>query len=586
MYKLFMAFRYLRAHRILYFSIAGVAFGLMTLVVVTSVMGGFSRDLRSRIRGMQAHFVVVPTPSQFWFADYERLCAEIEKVPHVKACAPRLEYASWLGRGGVFDDVQIVGVLPEAEAKVSDLGLYFAKGTKGSFNFEDDAGMPSSNPGIVVGSQMQRLGRVGLLTARYESGPLLCQRDFEVLGTFHSGMAEYDSKYLFMHLSAAQDFLKVGARADVGARPRVNTLAISVEDYEKNGAAVHKAITEAIHRVDPCEHPEDHEPNYRGARCAHRVVKSWEQSRAMLLQAVDVEKGIMIIVLMMIVVVAGFNIISINTLVVRAKTRDIGILRALGATEPGVIAIFLAVGLLCGFFGSLFGIGLGLLLSDQLNNLADLIRVFSRELNRASHEGTPGVAAWAAGVALLAAGVSTVWTWLVLYKERIRHPWARILVTGLLLGGATWMSTTWLAGYVALGRYDPAMPARWLPTAHVVGFWIVLCGLWRSLDRWRRRPAWIFFGSFATIALSALLLAVAGSLAVAGCIAILHPRLGWPGLELFPTNIYYLDRIPVFVDSAALVVIVILTLVISLVFSIYPAIRASRSNPIEAIRDE
>lgn len=582
MYKLFMAFRYLRAHRILWFSIVGVAIGLMTLVVVTSVMGGFSRDLRARIRGMSSHFVVVPFPSQYWFADYELLCAEIEKIPHVKGCAPRLEYAAWLGNRGIFEDVQIIGVVPAAERKVSDLEKYFKKGTKPVFDFSDESGLAQTAPGVVVGSQMRESRRVGLLSARYDNGPLLCQKDFEVVGTFHSGMAEYDSKYLFMDLSTAQDFLKVAGSQDLGSRPRVNSLAVAVDDYERNGPAVRQAITEAIHRVDPCENPEDHAPAFGGGRCKHRRVRSWEQSRAMLLQAVDVEKGIMIIVLMMVVVVAGFNIISINTLVVRAKTRDIGILRALGATGGGVISIFLTVGLLCGFFGSLFGIGLGLLLSYNINHLADVIRVFSRELNRTGEGGVLPLAV----LTLQLAWGGIIWTWLSLYRERQKTPWARILLTGAAIAAAAWVCTGWISTYTGGGRYDIRLSNRWAPTLVITGFWAFLMVLWRVLDRWRSRSAWVFFGAFATISFSALILAASGAGAIADFIQLLKPAPGWPGLELFPTNIYYLDRIPVFVDFTVLTVIVLLTLLISLVFSIYPAIRASRANPIEAIRDE
>ncbi len=586
MYKLFIALRYLRAHKILYFSIAGVAFGLMTLVVVTSVMGGFSRDLRSRIRGMQAHFVVVPRDPQLLIADYEKLCAAIEEVPHVEGCAPRVEYATWLGQRGSFRDVQIVGVLPEAEKKVSELGAYFEAGAKRAFTFEDDGGFPLANPGVVVGSQMGRAGRVGLLTARYENGPLLCQKDFQVVGTFHSGMAEYDSKYIFMHLSAAQDFLKIAGQVDPPARPRVNTLTIKVKDYERNKESVQRGIIEAIHKFDPCEHPDDHVPTYRGVVCKHRLVMNWEQTRAVLLQAVEVEKVIIIIVLMMIVLVAGFNIISINTLVVRAKTRDIGILRALGATEGGVITIFLAVGLLCGLFGSLFGTGLGLLLSYNVNGIVDLIRVLTRELNRASIDSPGRWPAWVAALSFLAAGVGVIWTWLVLYKQRIRTPWVRIVATGLFLSLAAWAVTTWIPDYLQTQRHDPLIKSRWGPVLAVAGFWALLMAVWRGLDRWRLRPGWIFFAAGSTVALSVLMLAVVATGLIAVSLAVDPKRPGWHGLSPFPPDIYYLDRIPVFVDYTTLAVIVVLTLVISLIFSIYPAIRASRSNPIEAIRDE
>jgi lipoprotein-releasing system permease protein len=106
------------------------------------------------------------------------------------------------------------------------------------------------------------------------------------------------------------------------------------------------------------------------------------------------------------------------------------------------------------------------------------------------------------------------------------------------------------------------------------------------MDRWRRRPGWVFVGFTATLGFSAILLAIVGLFAVALSILLMNPRPGWPGLELFPRNIYYLDRIPVFIDTPTLVFIVAMTLLVSLIFSIYPALRAASCNPIEAIRDE
>ncbi len=151
MYKLFMALRYLLAHKIIYFSIAGVALGIMTLVVVTSIMGGFSRDMRARIRGMQTDLVVTSYDRGTWFEDYDALCDEISKVPHVVGCAPRIEYGAWLGRGGVRRDVHVVGIVPERERGVSDLEKYFVEGGKRSFDFRDDDGRPTASPGLVLG---------------------------------------------------------------------------------------------------------------------------------------------------------------------------------------------------------------------------------------------------------------------------------------------------------------------------------------------------------------------------------------------------------------------------------------------------
>jgi len=311
-----------------------------------------------------------------------------------------------------------------------------------------------------------------------------------------------------------------------------------------------------------------------------------------LLQAVEVEKGMQYILLFLIVLVAGFNILAIYTMVVRAKTRDIGILRALGATEGGVLSVFLVSGGLCGLFGSIFGVGLGLLLALNLNEILDFIRVVSREMNRMGLERTLNlfersstVIAWAA---LLLALLALVWNWLALYKERRPHPWVRMTSAALLLTVAAWFSTKWMVNYMPHDHYDGNFtPAyRVVFTAAIAGLWIAFCAAWRFLDRYRRQPSWIFFGFASTIFMSALALGIFASLAIATGILIRQPDFAWPGLELFSRQIYYLDRVPVFVDYGAIGWIVIWTMVVCFIWSIYPALRAAAANPVEAIRDE
>ncbi|HUR38429.1 MAG TPA: ABC transporter permease [Planctomycetota bacterium] len=188
MYKLFMAFRYLRAHKIIYFSIVGVAVGIMTMVVVTSLMGGFSRDMRSRIRGMQTHLLVTSIDKNVWMTDYEAVSADIRKIPHVAGCAPRLEYEAWLGRNGSYSDVHLVGIVPAEERKVSELETFFRKGGKQNFDFKHDGGYPMKHAGVVLGAELRGGESVGLLTARHSTTPILCVKDFEVVGRFRSGM--------------------------------------------------------------------------------------------------------------------------------------------------------------------------------------------------------------------------------------------------------------------------------------------------------------------------------------------------------------------------------------------------------------
>jgi lipoprotein-releasing system permease protein len=583
-----MAFRYLRAHKIIYFSIVGVAVGIMTMVVVTSLMGGFSRDMRSRIRGMQTHLLVTSIDKNVWMTDYEAVSADIRKIPHVVGCAPRLEYEAWLGRNGSYSDVHLVGIIPAEERKVSELETFFRKGGKQNFDFKHDGGYPMKHPGVVLGAELRGGEAVGLLTARHSTTPILCVKDFEVVGRFRSGMVEYDSNYLFMDLASAQEFLQIAEP------PRANLLAVAVDDYELHGAEARQKILEAIHERHPCRNPDDHAPGYFGNRCGIYRTISWEQSKQVLLQAVEVEKGMMYILLSFIVLVAGFNIVAIYTLVVRAKTRDIGILRALGGTEGGVTSIFLMSGGLCGLFGSIFGIILGLLIALNLNEILDFIRVVSREMNRMGLErdrglnfferGSTGVAAIALTLALL----GLVWNWLALYKQRLRHPWVRMIAAGIALTAAAWFSTGWMTDYRPHDNYDAAFTAgsRGLFTGLILVLWVLFCAAWRGLDAFRRRPSWVFFGFASTIFMSAAALGVGATLAIAAGILLRQPDFSWPGLELFSRKIYYLDRVPVFVDYGAIVYIVVWTLFVSLCCSIYPALRAAAANPVEAIRDE
>jgi ABC-type lipoprotein release transport system permease subunit len=331
-----------------------------------------------------------------------------------------------------------------------------------------------------------------------------------------------------------------------------------------------------------------------GYRCGPYRTMTWEQSKRVLLQAVEVEKGMQYILLSLIILVAGFNIVAVYTLVVRAKTRDIGILRALGGTEGGVTSIFLMSGGICGLFGSIFGIILGLLLALNLNEILDFIRVVSREMNRMGLdrerplnviERGSVIVAWAT----LALALGTlVWNWLVLYRERRPHPWVRMISAAFALALAAWFSTGWMTDYRPHDHYDAdfSTSSRWIFTGIVVGIWILFCAAWRFLDRYRRHPSWIFFGFAATIFMVAAAKGIFATFDIASGILIRQPEFSWPGLELFSRQIYYLDRVPVFVDYGALVYIVLWTLFVSLCCSIYPALRAASANPVEAIRDE
>jgi lipoprotein-releasing system permease protein len=598
MYKLFMALRYLRAHRIIYFSIAGVAMGIMVMNIVLSVMGGFSRTMKERIRGVQSDLVVRSISHDLVFFEPDEIAAELRKLPHVTGCAPRLEYLVWMtSRPGVgrreiresmrFPDYLLIGIDPAQENGTGDLREYFKKGKPGKLDAETFKPGEEERPVLVAGSEVMGtfdFPRVALQTARQADTPMWLMKEYQIRGWFKSGMAEYDSKILFSDIKAVQQLLRFkGAEGE--DRPYANVLAVGVDDYQKNAPEVRAEIIQALHKKFGCVEPDDHEDG----RCGKFVIRTWEEERSTLLAAVEVEKGIQSIILFCIVIVAGFNIIAIYTLMVRAKTRDVGILKSLGGTPGGITSIFLLSGTACGLVGSIIGIGLGLLLSINLNGIVDFVRISSRELNKLSIVGGAGVKAFAWPLALYTLALAAlIVSWCRLYRRWNCTAWIPAATTGLFfaLGALTFFG--WVGAYRPIQDYD------W-PISGSVRTWIAVIGgglpiLWCLLRRLVEKHYETAFGGLfrmvGTVLYSSLGLAMIGSASVALSLLLTRPGRRFQGYDLFPRNIYYFDRVPVEINPESIGVVVALTLLVSVIFSIYPAIRAARTDPIEAIRDE
>ena len=599
MYKLFMALRYLRAHRIIYFSIAGVAMGIMVMIIVLSVMGGFSRTMKERIRGVQSDIVVRSVSHDLVFFEPDELAAELRKLPHVTGCAPRLEYLVWMTtRPGVgrreiresmrFPDYLLIGIDPAQERGTGDLGEYFAKGWPGRLEAETFRPEEGDFPVLVAGSEVMGtydFPKVALQTARQGETPMWLMNEFQIRGWFKSGMAEYDSKILFATIGSVQRLLRFSGAPGEPFRPYANVLAVGVDDYRRNSPDVRARILEVLHKRDPCTRPENHEDGY----CGKYVIRTWEEERSTLLAAVEVEKGIQSIILFCIVIVAGFNIIAIYTLMVRAKTRDVGILKSLGGTPGGITSIFLLSGTACGLVGSIIGIGLGLLLSINLNGIVDFVRISSRELNRLSisHAGSGATFAWPLALHGLALG-ALVYSWWRLYRRWQWSAWIPAVVSGLLFAAGALTFFAWVPAYEPRQDYD------W-PISGSVRIWIAAIGgglpiLWCLLRRLVENSYDLALGSLfriaGTLVYSSLVIVSLASSCVALSLVLTRPDRRFMGYDLFPRNIYYFDRVPVEINPESIAIVVGATLFVSVVFSIYPALRAARTDPIEAIRDE
>ena len=368
MYRLFISLRTLRRRKIILFSVAGVVLGIFAVVLVTSVMGGFVRDLRSRIRGISSHLAIT-RPARF-IHRYEEILEVVRRVPHVVAVAPHVEGVCNLYRDGRLCHLgaQFVGIDPAREIGeggapgVSELGGYLVGGADPYFRAKGG----DSLPGLLIGSELltslpDAAGLtppiLTLLTFKEKLGSPVpfaqCKLPFAVAGRFKTRMVEYDANLVYMPLAAAQQFLQIG--------DTVTHLVVRLDDYGRAEAAK-RAIEQALGAEGPLRR------ETRGLQ-----VRTWEEDpdRQLLLQAVGVEKIVMGLVLFFIIVVAGFNIIAILALIVDIKTQDIGVLRALGATSRGVCGLFLLNGALIGTAGSVLGVALGLSVTYGRNVLLD-----------------------------------------------------------------------------------------------------------------------------------------------------------------------------------------------------------------------
>ncbi|MDP8214281.1 MAG: lipoprotein-releasing ABC transporter permease subunit [Candidatus Euphemobacter frigidus] len=321
-------------------SIAGVAVGVMTLMVVMSVMSGFDRELKDKFLGIYGNVVVT---SGGLIYNYPARIETIKTVPRVEAVAPFVTGQVIIRTRNRALGVNLRGIDPSAEARVSKLGKYIKEGT-----------LQPGDKGIIIGVQFARICRLrpgdkvivispgeGLLPGAAGSR----REKFTVTGIFKSGMAQYDLELAYIGLPAAQKLFNLG--------DGVNGLSIKLDDVEY----AHAARNQIAELLPP--------PRYH--------VRSWMELNKPLFAAIQVEKNLMFIIVMLITVVASLNIASTLIVAVKEKTKAIGIFKSLGVTEATIRKMFTLQGVLIGMAGTIIGCGAGLLLIDQINHVADFI---------------------------------------------------------------------------------------------------------------------------------------------------------------------------------------------------------------------
>jgi lipoprotein-releasing system permease protein len=351
-FELFVSLRYLLAKRrqtfislITFISIAGVAVGVTALIVVLAVMNGFQDDVRSRILGITSHMVVGSFNGAF--SDYEALMKEIEKEPGVVAVTPFINAQVMVSSGRSVSGAILRGIDLQTAGRVINIQESLIRGNLGDLRSEPPSATGSSSqPGIILGVELcNNLGiRQGeWVTVISPSGRLTPlgqvpkSKLFQVVGVIQSGMYEYDNTLSFISLAAAQQFLGMG--------DAVSGIEVRLGDIYSA-----RQIAETL----------------RSRLGLPYWVRDWMQMNRNLFSALKLEKVVMFIILTLIILVAAFNIVSSLIMLVMEKTRDIAILKAMGATTASIRKIFVMEGFLIGTSGTLLGLLGGFVLCSLL----------------------------------------------------------------------------------------------------------------------------------------------------------------------------------------------------------------------------
>ena len=355
----FIGRRYLASRRgtrflslITLIAIGGVAVGVMALITVTAVMTGLQQDLREKILGVNPHIWVMTYGESMRMDGWEETLRRVETDPDVRAAAPVIHTEVGITNRANYSEGAILrGVDPyRPGTPVTEIAATLRKhdmlpartksGLPALVVGEGLATRASVLPGdtlVVISFQNAKISPVG--------GLMPTMRQFEVTGTFRTGMYEYDNKFLYTTLPAAQEL--------TGMEKAVSGIEVRVPDPLKATEVAH-AIVDRLgipFRTD-----------------------DWKTMNAPLFSALKLEKLAMELILLLIVLVACFNIVSTLVMVVTDKTREIGILKSMGLGSRRVLRIFMIQGLVIGLVGSLIG-GAGGLLLNFLIDRYELIKI-------------------------------------------------------------------------------------------------------------------------------------------------------------------------------------------------------------------
>lgn len=358
--SLFLALRYLKPKRtflsvITLISILGVTLGVMVLILVISVMTGFEQELQEKVIGFDAHLVVGNGGVLENWEEVAEVCLE---VPGVLGAAPFVQGPVLVQFGNRRLAPKIRGIDPDRERGVMDVEKFLIAG---SYDLEGDKTVLGSELAMILGAgigdkvtifspgninevleELERLERDGETASAPELKQMLLPLELEVTGIFESGRYLYDSEFLLVPLHIGQEIYNLG--------PDAHGLALTTGDPFRAFA-----IKDLVNRrLEPPV-----------------TALTWIDLNKQLFDAIRMERHVMFFILMFIILVAAFGIMNTLITVTVQKTREIGILKALGARTGQIISIFFFQGLVVGFFGTVTGLVSGIILVQYRNQVSD-----------------------------------------------------------------------------------------------------------------------------------------------------------------------------------------------------------------------
>jgi len=343
---LYIGLRYTRAKRRTQFisfitltSVLGIALGVTALITVLSVMNGFEAELRERILGMTSHATATGKFGQL--DDWQTLDKKLADYPHVQGSAPFITGQVMINADRRVSGTMLNGILPEYEAKVSDVAAKMKYG-----NLAD---LVPGEYGIVLGLELANyLGvsmgdKITVISPQINSTPagiVPRMRRFTVVGVFQVGMYEYDRNMALIHLDDAAKLFRMDAA--------VSGLRIKLDDLF-NAPQITRTMAKAL------------SSDYQ--------VSDWTLAHSNFFRAIQTEKRVMFIILLLIVAVAAFNIVSTLVMVVTDKRGDIAILKTQGLTSGSIMGIFMVLGSIIGVVGTALGTVGGILLALNVETI-------------------------------------------------------------------------------------------------------------------------------------------------------------------------------------------------------------------------